>query len=537
MQDQGIPQQAAKQRSVAGLNTNTVQTVPLTADEQRLRVQSRSNRSDGSDDIAASLTSSGAGFSFPQSIVTAPPVYAKFAPEDLLQLSAQERYDRGQRYLRGEGVAHSGKGYKYAYQCFLLAAADKLPAALFSLGNMHEFGMKRARNPKRAMELYHQAAELGSLTAQAVLGQCYEQGRYVIQDLKQAVHWYGKAIRQMNPEAEKKMDLVPMFACLSKAAAQGNPDSQFCLGLCYQMGYGVAPNGEKAMEWYVKAAVQLPAEVAHQIGTVYFDWTGGMVDHDRAFEWFGKAAEQGHALAQWKLAMMYACGVSLDSDGDARNAFKWHRKAADQGLARAQLGLANCYETGEGVEQNQSKAVKWFAKAAAQADAYAQIDLGLCYEAGNGVAQDHQRAFEWVRKAAYQDLGKAQCKLGDFYANGIGIAKDAAQAYAWYAKAANQGDPMGQFRLGNCYEKGEGVTKNPQQAVTWYLKAADQYSPEAWCRLGDCYKSGIGVMKDLTVAIKYYSQAAEVEYAQATFKLGECHGEIIGSSLFKDGNG
>ncbi|WP_424540674.1 hypothetical protein [Sinorhizobium medicae] len=44
--------------------------------------------------------------------------------------------------------------------------------------------------------------------------------------------------------------------------------------------------------------------------------------------WFQKAAQQGHARAQFNLAMMYARG-----EGVARNdalAFEWMQKAANQ---------------------------------------------------------------------------------------------------------------------------------------------------------------------------------------------------------------
>ena len=57
-------------------------------------------------------------------------------------------------------------------------------------------------------------------------------------------------------------------------------------------------------------------------------------------------------------------------------------KAAEQGHAAAQYMLGLCYELGEGVEQDQVKAVEWYRKAAEQGQAVAHCSLGRCYAEG-----------------------------------------------------------------------------------------------------------------------------------------------------------
>ena len=41
-----------------------------------------------------------------------------------------------------------------------------------------------------------------------------------------------------------------------KAAEQGHAESQYIVGLCYQIGHGVEQNPNKAYEWFMKAAEQ-----------------------------------------------------------------------------------------------------------------------------------------------------------------------------------------------------------------------------------------------------------------------------------------
>ena len=83
-----------------------------------------------------------------------------------------------------------------------------------------------------AANLYRLAAEQEHDHAQWSLGVCYELGRGVIQDFKEAVKWY------------------------SKAAEHENEFAQFDLGKCYENGQGVPQDKQEAIKWYKLAADQ-----------------------------------------------------------------------------------------------------------------------------------------------------------------------------------------------------------------------------------------------------------------------------------------
>ena len=77
---------------------------------------------------------------------------------------------------------------------------------------------------------------------------------------------------------------------------------------------------------------------------------------------------------------MYADGEGVSQDyGEA---VRWYRLAAEQGEAIPQFNLGVMYDGGEGVPQDDREAVRWFrlVRLAAEQDfAGAQFNLGLMY--------------------------------------------------------------------------------------------------------------------------------------------------------------
>ena len=150
---------------------------------------------------------------------------------------------------------------------------------------------------------------------------------------------------------------------------------------------------------------------------------------------FRPLAEQGDALAQFGLGLMYRDGKGVPQD--TQEAVKWYRKAAEQGFAQAQHNLGWMYSNGQGVPQDAQESVKWYRKAAEQGDAQAQFNLGLMYSNGQGVPQDFIRAHVWYSVAAAAlsgDEGKMAIKFRDRAASRmtaaqIGQAQEMARRY------------------------------------------------------------------------------------------------------------
>lgn len=127
----------------------------------------------------------------------------------------------GRLYANGRGVEQS---YSEAVKWYLKAAeqnVDVYDELVACYEDLHRYS--------EAVTLHRKVAELGDLTAQHKLGECYYYGRGVEQSYSEAVKWY------------------------SKAAEQGSPDALNNLGVCYANGLGVAKNESEAAKLYRQA--------------------------------------------------------------------------------------------------------------------------------------------------------------------------------------------------------------------------------------------------------------------------------------------
>ena len=135
--------------------------------------------------------------------------------------------------------------------------------------------------------------------------------------------------------------------------------------------------------------------------------------------------------------------------------------------------------TGFGQSELSAEELAMRMEAAENGDAEAQCLLADAYFLGNGVEQDEQKAVEWFRKSAEQGHAVAEYALGNCYFAGRGIEKDEAEAFKWFLKSAEHGYDVAQYTVGSCYFSGRGVALNKEEAVPWLRKAAAQGEPNA----------------------------------------------------------
>ena len=100
--------------------------------------------------------------------------------------------------------------------------------------------------------------------------------------------------------------------------------------------------------------------------------------------------------------LITACSASIFAQPEAVAEL---RAAAEQGDAVAQFNLGVMYATGEGVPQDDAEAARWYRLAAEQGNADAQYDLGLRYATGLGVPEDDVTAHMWFNFAASRSTG------------------------------------------------------------------------------------------------------------------------------------
>ena len=80
--------------------------------------------------------------------------------------------------------------------------------------------------------------------------------------------------------------------------------------------------------------------------------------HEAAFRLWLPLAEQGHAAAQFNVAVMYEKGIGVAQD--FAQAARWYRSAAERGDIESRYSIGAMYEAGQGVPQDADEARKWY---------------------------------------------------------------------------------------------------------------------------------------------------------------------------------
>lgn len=91
----------------------------------------------------------------------------------------------------------------------------------------------------------------------------------------------------------------------------------------------------------------------------------------------------------------YHKGYGAYRKGDYVTALRELRPLAEQGYALAQTSMGMMYRSGRGVPKNYETALKWLRLAAEQGHALAHTMLGFMYFNGEGVIQDNIYAHMW----------------------------------------------------------------------------------------------------------------------------------------------
>jgi TPR repeat protein len=167
----------------------------------------------------------------------------------------------------------------------------------------------------------------------------------------------------------------------------------------------------------------------------------------------------------------FQAGMDAYDREDYAAALREWQPLAEQGDALAQYHVGMLYHKGRGVPQDDVQARKWYGKAAAQGQAKAQFSLGTLYFNGEGGPKDYQQALRWFRLAADQGMALAQTKLAIMYDYGEGVPKSKVQAYKWLSLAAKNGDKSAPLLLSSLDKE-----MTPAQ-ITQAKKLASEWEP------------------------------------------------------------
>lgn len=169
----------------------------------------------------------------------------------------------------------------------------------------------------------------------------------------------------------------------------------------------------------------------------------------------------------------------------------------------------------------EKKAFSIWEERAAKGDAQALFDLGICYRRGEGVPQDNSKAVEYYILAYEKGCSEAALNLGLMYGEGLGVKQDFEKAYELYKVAAEYGIADGYTLMGRQHYYGLGREVNYGEAIKLFLKAAESDEGDALYHLGLCYVNGNGVEQDNEKAIECFYRSADAGTREAEEVLKE----------------
>jgi uncharacterized protein len=320
------------------------------------------------------------------------------------------------------------------------------------------------------------------------------------------------------PSAQSKpVGLTPAsVSALQQRAAAGDAQAQFDLGHAYEEGNGVAPDDEKAVQW------------------------------------FRKSAEQGNAQAENSLGVMYALGRGVTRDRE--EAVRWYKKAAKTGLPDAMYNVAISYYNGEGVDSSMDSACTWMTAAQRKGDPQAaealkhiqqeakspfhrcRFDLAGLYEKGDEIPQDLPAAAAIYNDLAQQNYKQsifaspAQYKMCLLRIAGKGVPRDDDEAKKWCTKAAQGGITAAYFSLGRMAELGVGGPKDLRRALEYYQDAAAEMLGDAYMELGRI-RASAGTHNDDRNAYFWFLLAQRKKINGAEAKMNELAARLSASEI------
>lgn len=120
---------------------------------------------------------------------------------------------------------------------------------------------------------------------------------------------------------------------LTALAKRGNVDAALQVGKLYANGEGVIVNMAEAAKWFEKAARKGNSEAQFLYATALLEGSGVVQDYQAALDWMVQPAARGNPEAQYRLGQMYRFGIGTPVD--KVKAYMWFNLAAAQGVDAA----------------------------------------------------------------------------------------------------------------------------------------------------------------------------------------------------------
>ena len=121
-------------------------------------------------------------------------------------------------------------------------------------------------------------------------------------------------------------------------------------------------------------------------------------DYEKALQKLRPLAAAGHSAAQYNLGVMHEWGNGVPQDNV--KAMKWYRLSAENSHKEAQNNLGAMYSKGEGAEQNYVEALKWFVISADNDSEGGRKNIDIIEKrmTAEKITEAKKLAHQWIRQ-------------------------------------------------------------------------------------------------------------------------------------------
>jgi uncharacterized protein len=410
------------------------------------------------------------------------------------------------------------KDYQKALEIIERLVSNHYTPAQLLLADMYFHGRDGVEeNKEKAVELYQQAAQCGSVIACRRLGSICDGDK----NHEEKWFWYqkgaklGLAVTDNDEETicafaeihnligimyvqglRTERDLSQALAHFQIAAEHGNATAQGNIGALYQLNYFKEPAQFKS----------------GQVQTRIIKGDTIEKDHAQALAYYRASVEHGYPRRISDIESMYRYAHNVEK-GHAET-LTWNKDKQAARFARECTAMGDMYRLGNGVDVGFSKAKAWYQKAIEHNEptAFRKLAQLTSYEnkqlqkaATLTEAKDYKAAYEIYLPLAKKGSLEAQRRLGNMLYHGHGVEKNSKEAKIWLTKAVDGGSSNACNTLGYIFQ----AEKDHEKAVAQYKKGTERGSLAASNNLGYMYRYGLGIEKDLNQAKAYYRKAAE----------------------------
>ena len=316
----------------------------------------------------------------------------------------------------------------------------------------------------------------------------------------------------------KENDKKRVVQLWTEAADLGSQRAMFLLGE-YHSFSGKKDEMGKAIKWLEKASLRNSKAAAVLLSRIYEGWEGIKADKNKRLYWLEKASE--HPNVESDTLMELAELYEQDDNVPPEKLFSLYQRASLKGSGEALVKLGDAYRYGIGTDRAPTKALRYYRLAASNGKKAAMKAMKQAYECSIGKEYDDKKIEFWADQINYYSeepfLKAAYDKLLVYPYDDSGELKASLERLI-----AIKQIPEAMILLGVYYQKtGNNKLSNYwfNKTIETDKKENSKYNGHAF--FGNLYIEGELVKKDIKRGQELLNIAAQMGHPGAHNKLGK----------------